>query len=449
MNLLSKLGCATLLLWTALFPTPIGRAQQSLWPKQVLVLYWEDQNHPANIDFARDLRANLQSLAPGGIEYYSEFLEANRFPGEKQSKLLHDYMLQKYAGRRMDVVVAGDLVSLDFLLKYRSELFPNAPIVFSSTFYPTALQLTSEAGATGVVLLRNYRETLNLALKLHPGTEHVFIVSANPLVGDTYEEVARRDLRGFRDAEVTYLTDLPLEQLKAKLRGLPERSIVLYVWERLQKQNGKFAETRESFQLIVPSVRVPIYGLSAVNIGHGMVGGYVWTSEGRTRKMAEMIVKLARGSRAADIPIENVPAVPMFDWRELQRWRIDEALLPPGSVVRFRVFTFWEQYRWRIIGVGCVVLLQTLLIGALLLERRRARRGAAALQESETRFRDMADTAPVLMWVSGPDKLCTFFNKAWLTFAGREMEQELGNGWVEPDASRRRGPLAQNVFFVV
>jgi len=79
MNLLSKFGRATLLLWIAcLLPTPIGRAQQSLWPKQVLVLYWEDQNHPANIDFARDLRANLQSLAPGGIEYYSEFLEALR-----------------------------------------------------------------------------------------------------------------------------------------------------------------------------------------------------------------------------------------------------------------------------------------------------------------------------------------------------------------------------------
>jgi PAS domain S-box-containing protein len=56
---------------------------------------------------------------------------------------------------------------------------------------------------------------------------------------------------------------------------------------------------------------------------------------------------------------------------------------------------------------------------------------AAALEESEVRFRNMADTAPVLMWVSGPDKLCTFFNKAWLVFTGRDMKQELGNSWVE------------------
>ena len=47
------------------------------------------------------------------------------------------------------------------------------------------------------------------------------------------------------------------------------------------------------------------------------------------------------------------------------------------------------------------------------------------LQESEVRFRIMADAAPVAMWMSGPDKLCTFFNKCWLDFTGRTMEQEL------------------------
>jgi len=52
-------------------------------------------------------------------------------------------------------------------------------------------------------------------------------------------------------------------------------------------------------------------------------------------------------------------------------------------------------------------------------------------QESERRFLQMANSSPILMWTSGPDKLCTFVNQTWLKFTGRTLEQDLGNGWAE------------------
>jgi PAS domain S-box-containing protein len=61
-------------------------------------------------------------------------------------------------------------------------------------------------------------------------------------------------------------------------------------------------------------------------------------------------------------------------------------------------------------------------------ERKRAEE---QLQESEERFRLVATTAPVMIWMSGPDKLCTYFNQPWLTFTGRSIQQELGDGWAE------------------
>src|SRR5438132_3816666 len=74
-----------------------------------------------------------------------------------------------------------------------------------------------------------------------------------------------------------------------------------------------------------------------------------------------------------------------------------------------------------------------LTITAMALSAGMAERGRAeeALRESEARFRTVADAAPVLIWMSGPDKLCTFVNKGWLDFTGRTMEQELGKGWAE------------------
>ena len=55
----------------------------------------------------------------------------------------------------------------------------------------------------------------------------------------------------------------------------------------------------------------------------------------------------------------------------------------------------------------------------------------AAVRESEERFRLVANTAPVLIWMSGPDKLCDYFNQPWLEFTGRPLSAELGNGWAE------------------
>jgi PAS domain S-box-containing protein len=64
------------------------------------------------------------------------------------------------------------------------------------------------------------------------------------------------------------------------------------------------------------------------------------------------------------------------------------------------------------------------------------RKSEAVLRESEERFRLVADTAPALIWMSGTDKLCSFFNKGWLEFTGRPIEEQLGDGWaagVHPD----------------
>jgi len=69
-----------------------------------------------------------------------------------------------------------------------------------------------------------------------------------------------------------------------------------------------------------------------------------------------------------------------------------------------------------------------LFLAALIVERRER---TTVLSESEAWFRAMADTAPVLIWVAGPDKGCTFLNRGWLDFTGRPLAQELGNGWVE------------------
>ena len=93
-------------------------------PINVLVMHWYDRGDLLNDQFDSTLHAALQSSAPEGVEYYSEYLETNKFPGEDQARLLSEYLRQKYAGRRLDVIISGvsEKITGNQLLRMRQQL---------------------------------------------------------------------------------------------------------------------------------------------------------------------------------------------------------------------------------------------------------------------------------------------------------------------------------------
>ena len=137
--------------------------------KRVLVLYWDNKDFPGNIKFDENFKAQLDLVAHD-VEYYPEYIETTRFQGADQS-FFHDYLKRKYANRTIDVVVANADIPMNFLIQYRSDLFPNAPIVFVANEPPAAEHVVAAPGMTGIIHQSTYRETMNLALKLHPDTK--------------------------------------------------------------------------------------------------------------------------------------------------------------------------------------------------------------------------------------------------------------------------------------
>src|SRR5262245_17569605 len=361
------------------------RAQHAPAPKRVVVLDWYNKDHPWNIKFDEGFQHAMKSAPAGAVDYYFEYLETNRFPGENQSLLFRNYLRQKYADRPIDAVVADSDASLDFLLKARDDLFTSVPMVFVATKPPSVEEQMAGPGLTGIINLNTYRETLDLALRLHPHTKEVFVISGTLENDKRFETLAREELRGFEDmVEITYLTDLPLPELVERTESAPQRSIIFYVWQQSRNERGAIVESIETISAIARSTSVPIYGMNFMSVylqsedsseTTGIVGGYASTASDCAGKTGEIVLRILDGAKAQEIPIENAPTVPVFDWRELRRWGISEDQLPAGSIVRFKQLTFWEQYKWQLLGAFSVFSLEGLLITFLLLERSR-RRGA-------------------------------------------------------------------------
>ena len=358
---------------------PVARAQVA--PKRVVVLYWDNKEFPGNAKFEESFKAQLQLDRRQDLEYFPEYLEASRFPEENTAVFFRNYLQAKYANRTVDVVVASADAPLRFLLEYRSELFSKSPIVFVANDPPKPDALAAAAGATGIHYKNAYRETVDLALRLHPGTKRVFVISGTPQQDRRFEKITRQELSGFEKAEIIYLTDLPLNELIARTSSLPPQSVILYVWQQSPNEQGKLLESYEVLSRIAPGSSAPIYGFGTVILGSGIVGGYLQGPEMNGAKMGELVERILSGTPVQEIPVEQSQKVPMFDWRELRRWGVLESSLPPASVVRYREFTFWELYKWRIVAVIALVILQSALIAVLLVERRRRQRARKALDQ--------------------------------------------------------------------
>jgi hypothetical protein len=120
------------------------------------------------------------------------------------------------------------------------------------------------------------------------------------------------------------------------------------------------------------TANAPIFSHDDTFFGGEIVGGPMHAALAGSTRAAAVAIRILSGERPRDIktPPSNF-AAPKYDWRELQRWKINERLLPPGSEIDFREPTVWETYRWQIILIVAIVLVQALLISLLLQERNR------------------------------------------------------------------------------
>jgi signal transduction histidine kinase len=348
--------------------------------RTVLVVTLGAENFPANPILDAGIREALASKTDLPIDVFTEYLESDMFPGEEASVAFRDYVRRKYAGRKIDVVIAISDTAVAFALAHRAELFPDAAIIFSGLALPREGITGVDAGLTGLRVGIAHVETLQLALTLQPATREVFVVAQGRDAATI--DAIRSELRGAAGSvRVTYLAERTIPELLAAVRTVPQGSVILYIWHT-QREPGHVVYPDVVARLVAEAAAVPVYGTSDFYVGSGVVGGVVrGTGETGTR-LGQMALRILTGTPVRDIPIETARTVPILDWRQLRRWGISEARVPDGAEIRFRDKGIWGRYKFYIVGAAAVVLAQSGLIGALLVQAGRRRR-------AETRIRDL------------------------------------------------------------
>ena len=374
---------ASFLLTFALL-VPSARAAEPAPRKGVLLLYDENGDFTGLANLDRSLKASLGNGIPEGPDVYTEFMDVSRFRDEGYETTLRDFYRRKYAGKKLDLMIGVMAPSLEFLLKHGAAISPGTPIVFCGIDSRELAGRNLASHMTGVLVKREFKPTLQTALRLQPNTRQVFFVAGTSPFNQYWQDQARRELVEFEGRlKITYMSGLSMESLQTEVSRLPADSIILYL-HMFRDGAGKTFNPNEALALVTQKANVPVYVFVDQFVGGGAVGGFVYSVEAHGTRAAEIATRILKGERPADIPTAEVSAnVHMFDARQLRRWNIDEARLPVDAVVRFREVTFWGLYRRHVVVATGILVAQGLLIFALLFQRRR--RSVAELAHKRAR----------------------------------------------------------------
>ena len=360
--------------------------------KRILVLYDENKDDlPGLARTDRGLRDAFRAELGKDVEVHSESMGLSRSGQPGFERLAADFYRAKYAGHPPDLIVAVMESPLDFVLREGAALFPGVPVIFSGVDASTIAGRKLPPNFTGLLLERRYAPTLEVVLRLQPEARNIVVVGGTSRFDRSLQAFVKRDLAPFEGRlNIEYLFDLAMEDILKRVGSLPAHSAVLYVSLLADGAGTRFVPA-DALATIAARANAPTFVFIEQYVGLGAVGGNVYSYREEGQGLATLGARILRGAAPGTIPIRAASArVDMFDARELRRWKLDEARLPPHSIVRFQEPSAWTQYRWYILAALVVLLAQCALIGGLLVARARQRRA-----ETEAR-RQRDDLAHVL-----------------------------------------------------
>lgn len=372
------LSRALLLLF--LFPLP-GPAQTNE-PKRVLILLEEDVSWPIYRLIDENVRATLRNGLSERVLIFSEHLDLIHFPDADSQAQKKAWIQRKYANSRLDLVVeAGDIPT---------DIFPNVPLVYLNIrpqgTPPRRLEFHEDAAAVWIEL--GAGKTIEAARRFQPNAQQVVVIAGNSPAEAVLLDRVRQQLAGdSQQIPITYLTNVGFPELLHKVETLGPQSIVLYVAFARDKDGRLFISADVSKEIAAVS-SAPVYALFDPAIGSGAVGGYATRFGEMGTQAGELGLQFLSGGHPKDLMARSNY---LFDWRQLQRWKIPESALPPGSILIYRQPTVWEIYRRYILGAVLIFLIQTLLILGLLWQRSRKREFQNSLLDKIAFERMLAD----------------------------------------------------------
>ncbi|UPJ67704.1 ATP-binding protein [Bradyrhizobium sp. 191] len=357
-------------------------------PKRILLLHSFGRDFRPWSEYALSIKAVLEQQAQWPLDVQEHTLLTARFNNPGPEEPFVNYLRSLYAGVPPDVVVSIGAPAARFAQKYRDQLFPDTPMVLTVVEERLVNRADLTDNDTVVSVQNNFTAAFHGILKVLPETKTIAVVIGASRLEKFWLDEIKREATPFegRVAFVWY-NELSFDEILKRASVLPPHTVLF--WGLMSVDGaGIVHESDLALRSLRAVANAPIFSYQEPFFNGYTVGGPMHSIGDTSKKTVEAVIRILAGERPSTMRFEPLQfGPPKYDWREMQRWGINESDLPVGSEVLFRQAGLWETYRWQIAMLAAVILIQAGLIGGLLYERRRR---LVAEVESRQRLAELA-----------------------------------------------------------
>jgi two-component sensor histidine kinase/ABC-type uncharacterized transport system substrate-binding protein len=363
---------------------------------RILVLHSYHRGYKWTDDISEGIEKVLkESGVPFKLTY--EYMDTKKVFNEDYLELLKNLLREKYHKAGFDLIIGTDDNAFDFLLQNRDNVFAGAPVVFCGANFLDESRLEGRTGFTGVSEDPDFRNNIETILRLHPKVKKIAFITDVTTSGNTFHGKLQEIIPDYPSLGWMILKDLSMEALLDILGRLENDTVVLFSLFARDKREI-FYEYYDSVQLITEASPVPVYGMSDISLGYGIVGGVLTSGFFQGQEAGYLALRVMRGEPAETIPVvRDSPNHFMFDKKVLDQFHISTDSLPGGSIVINLPFSIFKEYRKEISILVTIFSLLFLSVVIMFLHITGKRKAQVALEKSEQQVRISLEEKKILL----------------------------------------------------
>lgn len=374
-------------LWALLLLISLAASADAQNPPvpRILFLFANDHRIPATITLSEAARSRLDERL-GDVIIHSDFLDLQRFPTEADQQRVARFLTEKYAGTRIDAVIAFGPQSLAFIADHWQQGVPSLRILYCAVGSDMASSIQSRMNVAGTANEFDYGRLLEMARNLQPQAKKVVVIIGSSNFDHLQEQRIRQQLAPYAgQIEIEYWSGLWLSEVLDRVTRLPPDTI-LFPGSFRAEPSGEVVVPSDVGRQVVRTATAPTYSVYDTQIGHGLVASYGAAFEDDGAAVGDLTADLLQGKDIGPPPVRReLPKTYRVDARQLERWGFSRSALPAEAIMLFEPPSIWDEHRLLVLAAAGVMLAQSAMLAALLWQRRQRQRAEeeTALQRQE------------------------------------------------------------------